>query len=339
MENLICGKYEIIGELENQGTNYKSILSNLKVILKEIKPKDKEEYNIRLKNLEYLKSLNEIKIYDIIKEDGAIYVAIENDPNASKIFDLLFNQEEVKKEGNTLNKNLPISKKEIFNLFKMEKAICKIHFLNSTNEEGTGTGFFCEIDDKSIPIEKALFTNYHVLNKSNLEEKYIRIDIIKNISDDNNNNDVVYFTNNFIYEPKQIYINDGRKIFYNEDLDYTCIELNDNDGLSTFFQIDKQFLDNRGENCLKKEIIILQYPLGQELSFSMGKIIGLKKEGIDHDIIKHNASTKPGSSGSPIIRRSDLNNNIIGIHYGALPNQNSDKENHNAIFNVANFLI
>jgi hypothetical protein len=54
----------------------------------------------------------------------------------------------------------------------------------------------------------------------------------------------------------------------------------------------------------------LQYPEGNELCFSYGKILSLK----DNNII-HSASTKDGSSGSPIIRRSE-DNYIIGLHYG-----------------------
>ena len=54
----------------------------------------------------------------------------------------------------------------------------------------------------------------------------------------------------------------------------------------------------------------MQYPEGNELCFSYGKVLSLKE-----NYIVHTASTKDGSSGSPIIRRSE-DNYIIGLHYG-----------------------
>ena len=63
-------------------------------------------------------------------------------------------------------------------------------------------------------------------------------------------------------------------------------------------------------NIKNKDIFILQYPKGNEISFSYGKIRSIKE-----GKIIHNASTEEGSSGSPIIKRSK-NNYIVGIHYG-----------------------
>ena len=60
------------------------------------------------------------------------------------------------------------------------------------------------------------------------------------------------------------------------------------------------------------DIFILQFPNGNDLSFSYGQIKSL----MDNKII-HTASTDNGSSGSPIIRRSK-DNNIIGLHYGGV---------------------
>ena len=68
----------------------------------------------------------------------------------------------------------------------------------------------------------------------------------------------------------------------------------------------------------------MQYPEGNELCFSYGKVLSLN----DNNII-HSASTKDGSSGSPIIRRSE-DNYIIGLHHGGIKN-----ENNNFIFNLA----
>ena len=72
---------------------------------------------------------------------------------------------------------------------------------------------------------------------------------------------------------------------------------------------------------INNDIFILQFPKVNNLSFSFscGKIFSLK----DNNII-HSASTDDGSSGSPIIRRSE-DNYIIGLHYGVAKNNNKFK--------------
>ena len=97
-----------------------------------------------------------------------------------------------------------------------------------------------------------------------------------------------------------------RKIFTDPDLDFTCIELFENDfqGKYELYKIKEK--NNEIKN---KEIFILHYPLDNDLSFSLGKI--LKEQNY---YIGHNASTERGSSGGPIINRDDLN--IIGMHKG-----------------------
>ena len=112
---------------------------------------------------------------------------------------------------------------------------------------------------------------------------------------------------------KEIKIIDKRKVFTNKELDYTCIELFESDGIFDYFKIDPKIYDKN--NLKDNDIFILQFPNDNDLSFSYGKILSLKD-----NIILHNASTDVGSSGSPIIRRSK-ENNIIGLHYGGIKNK------------------
>ena len=58
-----------------------------------------------------------------------------------------------------------------------------------------------------------------------------------------------------------------------------------------------------------KDIVLLHYPLGEDLSFSIGQILK-----IEDNKILHFASTEKGSSGCPIISRDNLS--VIGMHYG-----------------------
>ena len=95
-------------------------------------------------------------------------------------------------------------------------------------------------------------------------------------------------------------------------MDYTCIEIIEEDSINSFFEIDYSIFNG---NLINEEIFILQYPSNnQKLSFSSGKILNIKD-----NLIIHSAVTCDGSSGSPLIRRSRNNlNYIIGMHFGIL---------------------
>ena len=193
-----------------------------------------------------------------------------------------------------------LTKKEIDKLYEYESALCKINF--QTIKDGKvvnaiGTGFFCEINDDSIPFKKALFTNNHVLNEMNIE----------------NNKDIKF---DYFNKPRTIKLTENRKKFTNKKYDYTCIEIFDSDKIKNFFKIDLKTLENK--NDLKnKEIFILQYPNG-ELSHSLGIITDYY-----NNTIEHNVNTLISSSGAPLIERYEINS-IIGIHC-ELKNENDEK--------------
>ena len=175
--------------------------------------------------------------------------------------------------------------------------MCKISFETNKREIGKGSGFFCEIDN--FPIKYALFTNNHILNESNIEiGKKIHFEYL------------ALQKSSFNAIKKEITITDKRQVFINKDLDYTCIELFKSDGIIDYFKIEPKLFTNDKNNLKDNDIFILQFPNGDDLSFSYGKIKLLK-----NNKIIHNASTDKGSSGSPIIRRSK-DNYIIGLHNG-----------------------
>jgi len=264
--------------------NIETYEANMKILFKKIKRTSQC-------NIYYYKSiLKNKKIYDIIEEDNNI--KIYYDPNEN-IDDILF----IKKNQELILKGHcePISKKEIIELFEKEDAMCKIlsqKIINEKLEPISGTGFFLEINKENIPLKKCLLTNNHILNENDIK---INRDII------------IEYKN----EKKEIKITENRKVYTNEVLDYTIIEIYDKDGIKEYFKIDNQIIDNSIEIYNDKEIFILQYPKDNQLSFSEGIILGFE----DNKII-HNCSTCNGSSGSPIISRYS-NNSIIGLHYGA----------------------
>ena len=178
-------------------------------------------------------------------------------------------------EGSLGGHASPMTEIETEKLLSYKSATCKIKF-----EKGFGTGFFCEINEERIPFKKALFTNNHILNENSIQ------------------NEIEF---EYCGENKKIKINDRYK-FTDKELDYTCIEIFENDGVNNYFKIERSFEKD-------SEIFILQYPNGN-FSHASGKIID-----INNERFLHSASTDNGSSGSPLIKRNCINS-VIGIHYG-----------------------
>ena len=189
-----------------------------------------------------------------------------------------------------------------------KNSVCKIIFNN-----GTGTGFFCQIPfpDKShqIPV---LITNYHILKEDDIYEgKAIKFSL------DNDK---------YNYEIK---INNSRNIYFSnkEEFDITIIEIKEEDGLNInlFLDIDYNiFEENPNEYYKNKSIYLLHYPHGNNIEFSIGLIKNISFG--DYDL-EHNCQTQPGSSGGPIINYA--NNKVVGIHKGV-----KDENN----YNVGTFL-
>ena len=198
-------------------SNIKTYLARIEPIVKEIIPRNKDEYYIISENLEKLKE--ELNIHEIIEENGRIYLIIDNNNEICSKIDklILSNQLSIKQEGIIQGHGNPITKDEIFNLFKMERSMCKIFFETLKGDQGKGTGFFCEMDN-NFPIRYALFTNNHILNEFNIQT-----------------GSTIYFEYlpNSLNIPikKEIKINNNRKAFTNRDFDYTCIELLKSDGI------------------------------------------------------------------------------------------------------------
>ena len=299
----IWNKYTKIKEI-NSNQNVKTYLTRIEPLIKEITPKDKDDYDIIYDSLYNLK--NELNIHDIIEENDKIYVIIDNNKEINDKIDKLIKSEELNREKEAIleGHGNPINKEEILNLFKMEESMCKIKFERIENnkiKKGKGTGFFCEIENKNIPIKYCLFTNNHVLNESNIEvDNIIKFEYYKDGK----------------YIEKEIKIDKNRKVYTNKELDYTCIEILESDGIKNYFKIDPYLYKNNNniEYLKDNDIFILQYPNGNDISISYGKILLIKE-----NKIRHSASTNSGSSGSPIIRRSK-ENYIIGLHYGGHKN-------------------
>ena len=170
---------------------------------------------------------------------------------------------------------------------QMKNFICKI-----VTENGEGTGFFCNIKNGSKDIHVLITTstlvNDDILNKSIALEITI------------NNN-----------EEKSIRLKDRKNIYISNKYDITLIEIKPDEGITSFLDIDEDFLkecpsfDEEDGN-----IYILHYPIiknEQKASVSYGKL-----DLISDGKLNYYCQTKPGSLGSPILKSS--NNKVIGIH-------------------------
>ena len=170
------------------------------------------------------------------------------------------------------------------NMQEVLKSVCKIIY-----NKNIGSGFLIKL---FINVKQifCLMTNQHVVTKEMIESKAI-INVKYN------------------YEKKWIQIKLDEKerfIKYNKKLDVTIVEILPNDYVK-----DKYFLipniNNDNNNYIKKDIYIVQFPEGKYLSYSIGKITYAYDYELEYD-----ASTKPGSSGSPIILKGSTE--VLGIH-------------------------
>ena len=186
-----------------------------------------------------------------------------------------------------------------------------------------GTGFFCKIPFSNNTLLKVLMTNNHVIPKEEL--------IIGNKIKLSYKNSLKYIeiTGNRFFKTSVL-------------LDYTCIEILDEDQIEFFYEIEPCFYDikkiattnvsslflyikesinhlvNKNKNEEKKlfeksdyindEIAIVQYPKGGILKVKAGHLLSIDKYNITH-----NVSTFQGSSGSPILLLL-RDYKVIGIH-------------------------
>ena len=172
-------------------------------------------------------------------------------------------------EQNTVSK--PIEFKNLKRYLKKEDAVCKLI-------TGSGTGFFCKFEVNGR-IMKGLFTNNHVLKE----------DLIKE-------NSIIQLRHN--NEIKEIKITWDRFKCTNVKLDYTCIQIFDNEDYNNFFEIDDNInCQNPNVQYGNKLGVVYQFPNEKDLSCGEGLIEGIKKVD-DINIIIHKITTDFGSSGS-----------------------------------------
>ena len=160
----------------------------------------------------------------------------------------IINEENVKEGENLTLKNTKI-------LFeKAEKSICEI-----ITDKGYGTGFFCKIKYPNKFNEiYCLITNYHVITKEILINK-------ENIEIKLNNEEI------------KISLNLYRRIWINEEIDFTCIEILKEDNIIekiNTFEIDDNCynINYNNEEYDKRGIVIPSIGIEKEIELAHGII-------------------------------------------------------------------
>ena len=186
---------------------------------------------------------------------------------------------------------------DIDNVYTISKSTLLIEYENIV-----GTGFFIKFMKINKPLY-CLMTSEHIINSEMIANKK-SIDIL--------------------YENKTkkltIELNKKERIirtFLDMGIDATIIEILKKDKIKEDYFLspcDEKDYDFEYENLINAEIQIIQFPEGENLSYSKGKILK-----IDKYRFSYNASTLSGSSGSPIALFGK--EKVIGIHKGG----NEDK--------------
>lgn len=192
--------------------------------------------------------------------------------------------------------NKIIDIKKVFNIAKCTVKI-KICIDEKINK---GSGFFLKFK-RNNKIFYCLMTNQHVI-----KYKYIKSKIEILIKYDNEN----HYLSLKLDEEERIIICFNKVL----DLDVTMIEIIPKDKINDSYfltpSINPQF-------NLQKKILLVQFPLGNTLSFSRGNILGI--DCYNKYYFYHNASTQSGSSGSPIALETD--NKVFAIHKATTQDQ------------------
>ena len=191
-------------------------------------------------------------------------------------------------ESNDKNKEIESKNPEIkevdTDLFEVCKSVCKIMYKNIF-----GTGFLIKLQKNNKEL-LCLITNEHVITQEIIESK-----------------EIIYIKYDCEEKLREIKLdNKERYMISDKIMDISIIEIKPEDKIKEkYFLLPYNY--DKNENLINKDIYIVQYPEGQNLSHSEGQI----KQVNNFEII-YNGDTELGSSGSPIFLKN--RQEVLGIH-------------------------
>ena len=175
----------------------------------------------------------------------------------------LFEEKNINLESDIDGKGMQKDESQNPFLTKAKDAVCKI-----TYKDSFGTGFFCSIPDTVLGVPfTVLITNCHVYPQdSNLaEEKFIDINI-------NGNSKRIYF--------------EGRGKWSDSKMDFTCIEIKEEDNIKTTFFLDDNILKSNYSHEDYKNKSVTVYGINKndnyKLNYSYGYIKNIKNSNFMH---------------------------------------------------------
>ena len=185
--------------------------------------------------------------------------------------------------------------------------ICLIHDINGDK----ATGFFCKIPyPNDFTLTPVLISNSKILNNQNTQlYKTIKLTL-----DDNKKSEFY------------LIIDPSRKVFINDSLGISVIEIKEKDKINKFLDIDDNINKEDFENIYKRrpEIYSLYFKNDENTSYSGG----LFKKILDKKI-QHSCESFLYSPGAPLLLLS--NYKVIGVHTRTIKGPNG-KENYEGIF-------
>ena len=183
----------------------------------------------------------------------------------------------------------------------ISKGTVKIEF-----NGGKASGFFLKFQRNNKPFH-CLLTNQHAItsvmvnNKETITIKY-----------DNENKELKLKLN-----PTKRIIVCFKDVY---ELDVTLVEIIKDDKIKEDFYLSPKVNYNYSfKDFCGKDIQIVQYPGGNDLSYSEGKITRLYNN--NENIFYHNSSTQQGSSGGPIVLKGEYT--VLAIHKGTNLEENA----------------
>jgi len=205
-----------------------------------------------------------------------------------------------------INNECKIKKNQIIsisNIFNVSKGTCKIE-VTKDEDKYISSGFLLKFKRNKKPFY-SLMTNSHCIftQKKNMETEKDDIKQIK-IKYDNEKKELVFK----LIKSERIILD-----FQESNIDIAIIEIIPKDKIDDSFFLSPHSNINEDE-IINKDIQVIQYPNGEALAFSEGKITEKAKKFLY--LFFHEASTKFGSSGSPIVLKGE--EKIIGIHRGSV---------------------
>ena len=172
-----------------------------------------------------------------------------------------------------------------------------------------GSGFFAKIlsQSRNSKIIKVLFTCYHVLT-----EEFLNSHNVINLEFNND-------------EKRNILLNKNRLIWLNKYLDYTCIEILDEDNISEFLNIDFEiYEENYNTNLENEEVLLLAFNKDENDENSKQSCeFGILHYDKDIEAFLSSYNSTHGASGGVVLLKRGYK--LIGMHKGAYKDIENNK--------------